>query len=137
MGADGRPGASLRAFRDFLPHAVIFGADADRRVLFEEPRVRTFFVNQIDRGSFVTLESQISQEFDLVIDDGLHAPSANISVLIYAINRLKVGGWFVVEDIRREALPIWQIVAALTPTNYRVYLITGMSAFMFAIERLS
>jgi hypothetical protein len=29
MGVDGRPGASLRAFRDFLPDASIYGADIE------------------------------------------------------------------------------------------------------------
>ncbi len=41
MGFRGRPGASLRAFRDFLPNARIFGADVDCRVLFAEERIRT------------------------------------------------------------------------------------------------
>jgi hypothetical protein len=33
MGPYGRPGASLRAFRDFLPNAKIFGADINTRIL--------------------------------------------------------------------------------------------------------
>ena len=41
MGASGKPGASLRAFRDFCPQAQVFGADIDRRILFEEDRIRT------------------------------------------------------------------------------------------------
>ena len=36
MGKRGRPGSSLRAFRDFLPTARIYGADIDRQILFEE-----------------------------------------------------------------------------------------------------
>src|SRR5437868_3571150 len=39
MGSSGRPGSSLRAFRDFLPTAKIFGADVDRRILFSEDRI--------------------------------------------------------------------------------------------------
>ena len=31
MGKHGKPGASLRAFRDYLPNAQIFGADIDRK----------------------------------------------------------------------------------------------------------
>jgi hypothetical protein len=33
MGAKGMPGASLRGWRDFFPHACIFGADIDRDIL--------------------------------------------------------------------------------------------------------
>jgi hypothetical protein len=137
VGATGRPGASLRAFRDFLPNAQIVGADVDRRILFQEDRIRTFFVNQLERASFSTLEAECAREFDLIIDDGLHAPSANVSVLIFAIGRLKVGGWCVIEDIKKEALPIWQVVAALVPDTYRVQLISGRISLVFAIQRLS
>lgn len=41
MGAGGRPGASLRAFRDFLPRAAVHGADVDAAILFEEVRKST------------------------------------------------------------------------------------------------
>jgi len=48
MEKAGKPGASLRAFRDFCPEAQIFGADIDRRILFEEERIRTTWVDQLD-----------------------------------------------------------------------------------------
>jgi hypothetical protein len=38
MGPGGKPGASLRAFRDFCPNAQLFGADIDHRRLFEEEK---------------------------------------------------------------------------------------------------
>lgn len=43
MGRDGKPGASLRAFRDYCPEAKVFGADFDTSVLFTEDRIQTFF----------------------------------------------------------------------------------------------
>src|SRR5262249_45143750 len=52
MGINGKPGASLRAFRDFLPRARIFGADIDRRILFSEDRIETYFVDQTLQTSF-------------------------------------------------------------------------------------
>src|SRR5262249_35300312 len=39
MGKYGKPGASLRAFKDYLPNAKIFGADIDRNILFQEERI--------------------------------------------------------------------------------------------------
>lgn len=39
MGRLGRPGSSLRAFRDALPGARIYGADVDPRILFREASV--------------------------------------------------------------------------------------------------
>jgi hypothetical protein len=46
MGKNGKPGASLRAFRDCFLRAKIYGADFDSRILFNEERINTFFVDQ-------------------------------------------------------------------------------------------
>lgn len=137
MGHAGSPGASLRAFRDFLPNARIFGADIDRSILFEEERIRTFYVDQTDLSSFETLDRACGGEFDLIIDDGLHAPNANMAVLIFALPRLKRGGTFVVEDIATAALPVWQVVAALLPPQFRSRLVAASRGNLFAVERLA
>jgi SAM-dependent methyltransferase len=135
MGQTGKPGASLRAFRDFLPNANIFGADVDKRILFEEDRIRTFFVDQTELCTFEALGREVGTNFDLIIDDGLHCPNANVAVLAFALGRLKPGGWLVVEDIPHGTLPVWQVVAALIPAGYRPHLISTKAAFVFAVER--
>ena len=137
MGKRGRPGASLRAFRDFLPTARIYGADIDRQILFEEDRITTFFVDQTDPASLAALASLISDQFDLIIDDGLHSPNANLAVLDFGLGKLKVGGWLVVEDIRSDALPIWQLTAAIMPQQFEARLVTARKAVLFAVQRLS
>ena len=133
MGIDGKPGASLRAFRDFLPKARIYGADVDRRILFSEERISTFFVDQTDPGSFVGVADAVDGGFDLIIDDGLHSPHANLATLLFALERLKIGGWFVVEDIAASALPVWQVVA-LMPDYYNSYIVASKAAFLFVVH---
>jgi hypothetical protein len=137
MGKRGRPGASLRAFRDFLPTARIYGADIDRQILFAEDRITTFFVDQTDPASLTALASLIGDQFDLIIDDGLHSPNANLAVLDFGLRKLKIGGWLVVEDIRSEALPIWQLTAAIMPQQFEARLVTARKAALFAVQRLS
>ena len=134
-GASGRPGASLRAFKEFLPEANIYGADIDRRILFEEDRIKTFFVDQTNPGSFAAVATQINCKFDVIIDDGLHSPNANIATLVFACNNLKQGGWFIVEDIAAAAIPVWRVVSALLPKDYRSWLIDAEGEFLFAIRR--
>jgi hypothetical protein len=96
-----KPGASLRAFREFLRAANIYGADIKRRILFQESRIKTFFVNQTILESFSAIsEDSECCEFDLIIDDGLHSPNGNIASLMFACKNLREGGWFVVGDIR-------------------------------------
>ncbi len=137
MGESGKPGASLRAFRDFAPQAKVFGADIDSRILFEEDRIQTYWVDQTDLSTFTQLDQQVSNNTDLIIDDGLHSPNANIAVIRFALNKIKIGGWVVVEDILEEALPIWQVISALLPNTYRSIIIRCMGGYIFAIERLN
>lgn len=139
MGVQGRPGASLRAFRDFLPHALVYGADVDRRILFSEDRIRTFFVDQLDPAALSALGEQLPENLDLIIDDGLHAPDANLNTLAFALPRVRVGGWIVIEDIAPAALPFWQVVAALIPGRFEKYILRGRApnGWVFALKRLS
>ena len=135
MGIDGKPGASLRAFRDFLPKARIYGADVDRRILFSEERINTFYVDQTDLGSFNAVADAVDKDFDLIIDDGLHSPHANLATLLFALERLKIGGWLVVEDVNPSALPVWQVVAALMPDRYDSQIVASKAALLFVARR--
>lgn len=138
MGRHGRPGASLRAFREFLPHAEIYGADVDRRILFQEERIRTYFVDQTRLETFDKLGQQIADGLDVIIDDGLHSPNANIAVLIFGLKQLRRGGWLVIEDIHKSASPVWKVVAALLPSEHKSYLIEAKNgAIVFAVNRIA
>jgi hypothetical protein len=136
MGKYGRPGASLRAFRDFLPNSEIFGADVDRRILFEEDRIKTFFVDQMSLQSFDELGAALPKDgLDLIVDDGLHSPCANIATLIFALKKLNANGWFVVEDIVEESVPVWQFISAILPNEYRHAILRGRSGLMFVVQK--
>lgn len=47
----GIPGASLRGWRELFPQALVYGADIDRDILFEEDRIKTFYCDQLDSVS--------------------------------------------------------------------------------------
>ncbi len=135
MGATGQPGASLRAFHEYLPKATIIGADIDRAVLFQDGRIRTYFVDQTDLASLDALAAHLPDAVDLIIDDGLHAPNANVAVLAFGLNRLKDGGWLVVEDIPERAIPLWEVVAALLPDRFESRLLRARGALAFVVRR--
>lgn len=137
MGPEGTPGASLRAFREFCPNARIYGADIDKRILFSEERIDTFFVDQTDFSTLQRLNALLPTDLDLVIDDGLHSPNANIASLIFGLSAVKVGGWVVIEDIAIEARRLWELVAASLPSEgYRSHLLRAKKTLVFAVERL-
>ena len=101
------PGASLRAFRDYLgPAASIFGADVDASVLFQEKQIDTAQVDQLDAASLRALYDRFgAHKFDIVIDDGLHAGGPNINTLMFGLRHVRAGGYVVIEDIGHE---VWR-----------------------------
>ncbi len=100
MGETGIPGASLRAWRDYFPNAKIFGADIDSQILFSEDRIETFHVDQTVLESIENMWEKISfEEFDIIIDDGLHTFNAGVSLFEASFSKLREGGIYVIEDI--------------------------------------
>lgn len=133
----GKPGASLRAFRDYCVNAEIYGGDIDKRILFKDNRIQTFFIDQTNPATFDDLLTKIPTGFDLVIDDGLHSPDANINSLRFGLEIVKKGGWVVIEDIGNDAISLWQVVAALLPQQYKPYLFKDAErSIVFAVKRL-
>lgn len=109
MKASGIPGASLRAWREFFINASIHGADVDRRILFQEKDISTFFVDQLDLGTIDKLFSEIREEnFDIIIDDGLHTMQANLNLLSKGINMLRNDGIYIVEDVAHSCVDAWR-----------------------------
>lgn len=135
MGKLGKPGASLRAFRDFCVNAEIYGADIDKQILFSEERITTFYVDQTDSKTFQQLKNNLPKSFDLVIDDGLHSPNANIATLDFGLQIIKKNGWVIVEDINVESLSIWKVIYYLISENFEPFIIQSKSAFVFAAKR--
>lgn len=136
MGSQGKPGASLRAFRDYCPNALIFGADIDERVLFTENRIQTFYIDQTTPKTFDELLKKIPDQIDLFIDDGLHSPHANIISLEFGLKKIRKGGWVVIEDIGQEAIYIWKVVAALLPKNFSSHIYRTHDVLLFAVQRI-
>jgi SAM-dependent methyltransferase len=107
MGINGKPGASLRAWRDFFPNSLIYGADIDSRVIFEEERIKTFCCNQTDTESVKSMWEKIPDQFDIIVEDGLHKFDANVCFFENSFHKLKIGGHFIIEDIQESELNLW------------------------------
>ncbi len=137
MGMEGKPGASLRAFRDFCPNAEIIGADIDKRILFNEKRIKTFYVDQTCNRSLNNFKDKFNSKFDLIIDDGLHSPDANVNTLRIAINLIKKGGHIIIEDINLKAIDIWITISNLLPNNmFKTQIIEAQGALLFLVQKI-
>ncbi len=100
MGKDGKPLASLRAWRDYFKNAQIYGADIDRDILKDEERIKTFYVDQTNPTSIKELFTNIGvNKFDVILEDGLHEYNANICFFENSIEYLDDQGIYIIEDV--------------------------------------
>jgi hypothetical protein len=131
MGARGRPGASLRVWREYFPNATIVGADVDRQILFQEERISTYFVDQTNPHSVRALWRQVpAKMFDLMIDDGLHTYAAGICLFENSVERLTKDGIYIIEDAYSYDLLEYRRYFRNTP--YRVdYVMLAKDAVQF------
>jgi hypothetical protein len=137
MGPDGRPGASLRGFRDWAPQATVFGADVDQRVLFSDERITTYYVDQLQTSTLRALAAHFPpHSFDLVIDDGLHTPEANVNFLEIALGLVRDDGWIVVEDVAEKHLSFWSFVSWALKGHFEVRFIKTSHSCVVVVRKL-
>ena len=132
MGSDGRPGASLYTFRDYLPNANIRGGDVDKDILFESDRITTSYVDQLDSSTF---NAFTDKKYDVIIDDGLHSIGANFNTLLFGLNNLKDDGWLIIEDI---VIPDnWRAIDFILRTNkqFTTYIVRTKCAYMYLVKK--
>jgi glycosyltransferase involved in cell wall biosynthesis/cephalosporin hydroxylase len=110
-----RPGGSLRAWRDYLPNALVHGADVQPDTQFDdEERIRTHVCDSTDAAAAASLAPGLA--FDLVVDDGSHAAGDQLATLRNFWPRVKPGGHYVVEDVHpgsRLLTDLWDRVKAI------------------------
>jgi hypothetical protein len=101
MGSNGRPGASLYGWSEFFPNSQIFGCDIDKNILFNTDRIKTFYCDQTKPKIIKSMwdEYELQENFDIIIDDGLHDFDANVCFFENSIHKLNPNGYYIIEDI--------------------------------------
>ena len=100
MGAHGKPGASLRVWRDYFRNAIVIGADIDREILFEEDRIKTYYLDQTNPQAIAEFWRNLGLEgFDVILDDGLHTFEAGVCLFENSISKLAKNGVYIIEDV--------------------------------------
>lgn len=104
MGVNGRPGASLYGWSEFFPNSDIFGADIDKDILFTTDKIKTYYCDQTNPTIITTLwnEPALKENFDIIIEDGLHEFHANVCFLENSLHKLKPKGYYIIEDINTK-----------------------------------
>lgn len=129
MTASGAPGASLRMWRDYFPNAKIVGGDIDPKTIFFEERISTYVLDQTDPELINTFWQSVGEdEFDIIIDDGLHTFNAGITLFENSFIKLKPNGVYIIEDITPADLLLFKNYFSATSLNINyVTLFYGMN----------
>jgi hypothetical protein len=109
IGSNGRPGGSLRGWRDFFPNGRIYAGDIDRSILVNDERIQTFYCDQGSKDSILDMWNQpdLHEEFDIIIDDGCHEVFHNITFFENSFHKVKKGGVYIIEDTMPPEETIW------------------------------
>jgi len=101
MGANGIPCASLYGWQEFFPNSDIFGADIDTDILVNSNNIKTFYCDQTNPHiiKYMWNENNLQENFDIIIEDGLHTFNANVCFFENSIHKLKPNGYYIIEDI--------------------------------------
>ena len=92
-----KPGASLRAFKDYFPNGVIYGIDIQSDCLISEDRLVTSLLDSTDKISVD--ENLFAIKFDFIIDDGDHNYHSQIKTFENFFGKLGTGGIYILEDL--------------------------------------
>ena len=101
MGISGRPGASLYGWSEFFVNSRVFGADIDDDILFNTNKIKTYYCDQTNPNviKYMWKEPELNENFDIIIEDGLHTFNANVCFFENSIHKLNTNGYYIIEDI--------------------------------------
>lgn len=102
MTINGKPGASLRMWRDYFPSAKVIGVDIDKKILFNEERIETYYCDQLNSKSieYFAKKAKLSENsVDIILDDGFHSFKAGKSFFEGMIKFLNEDGIYIIEDL--------------------------------------
>ena len=136
MGEGGIPGASLRSWKRYFPSAIIVGCDIDSRILFTEERITTFQLDQTSKSYWDQLKHKLAgRSFNLIIDDGLHAPYANLRTVIEAAPLLRQGGWMVIEDVPDRSLVVWKLLLPIIDSLWESQIVKAKKSHLILLQK--
>ncbi len=109
MGYNGRPGASLYGWSEFFSNSKIYGADIDGKILFNTNSIKTYYCDQTNPYviKYMWNEAELKEDFDIIIEDGLHTFSANVCFFENSIHKLAKNGYYIIEDININEIQLF------------------------------
>ena len=96
-----QPGASLRSWRRYFPHARVIGLDVDADAVGRARQTEGVEAYVANASSAASLAAVLPADLalDLIIDDGDHRWAAQQATLLHMWRYLRPGGYYFIEDV--------------------------------------
>jgi hypothetical protein len=95
-------GASLAMWKEYFLKATIWGIDNNEQYLGNNPNFKLYKVDQSKESEMKKFEEHCGTDFDLILDDGSHFQNDQQMCCKVLFPRVKVGGYYVIEDCETE-----------------------------------
>lgn len=96
------PSTDLFAWEEIFPDAEIYGADIKEHLLFEQGRIKTFFIDQDNPETMEALKTSIGKKVDIILDDASHVFDLTIKTFENMFDAVNDDGIYLIEDILFE-----------------------------------
>lgn len=111
-------GGSLRMWRDFFPHATVWGMDVRPETMFSEDRIHTVIADAFSPSSLAcALEAMGQPQFDFIVDDASHEFDHQWWTCNFLMPNLRRDGLYVIEDMCLDCQP--EVLGAKIKPTYR------------------
>ena len=99
-------GFSLKAWQEIFPDCKIAGIDIDPLCKLRNPDLNIFTGDQKDTDFLTSVIDEVGLP-DIIIDDGGHKRSQQISTFTFLFPQLISGGIYIIEDLQTNYLQQW------------------------------
>jgi hypothetical protein len=130
-------GASLKMWRDYFPFAKIMGIDVNPNTMFTDERISTVTANQANREELKTIATEFGQYIDIIVDDGSHDMMCQAVSMGVLFPLIKLGGYYIVEDLHTSFSNAYGARADLSNTTGRAInelIATGVTANEYLLQ---
>lgn len=113
-------GGGLKMWRDYFPHAQIYGMDLYECPI-EEQRITTVVGDQSSRDDLLRIVEMMGGSIDIVIDDGSHWEVHQVFSFMVLASFMVAGGIYVIEDVQPENIEAFKTLT-IFPSEFQAYI---------------
>lgn len=127
-------GASLRAWSEIFPNSKIVGLDIDTTYFVNDERIKSFWADQNSKESFKNVFDQLENpSYNLILDDGYHGWHETYNTFQVCLEKLKIGGWYIIEDIKTIYEQRWESISNNLSEEYVSFMV-NMNSGVYDIQ---